>query len=126
MEPILSAKEMSEAEVEHLGIMAYAAYFTRLTPVKSLAEKAVIDGDFTNVYVGQTVGCTAVCTVVCTVAVIDGDFTNVYVGQTVGCTAVCTAVCMVVCTVGLYGGANNPNNHSLKTGVNQFLKSIFS
>ncbi|XP_041369318.1 filamin-C-like [Gigantopelta aegis] len=53
VEPILSAKEMSEAEVEHMGIMAYAAYFTQLTPVKSLAEKAVIDGDFANVYVGQ-------------------------------------------------------------------------
>ena len=87
MEPILSAKEMSEAEVEHLGIMAYAAYFTRLTPVKSLAEKAVIDGDFTNVYVGQTVGCTVVCMAVCTAVC------------TVGCMAVCKVVCIAVCTV---------------------------
>ncbi|XP_048246439.1 filamin-C-like isoform X5 [Haliotis rufescens] len=53
VEPILSAKEMSDPEVEHLGIMAYAAYFTHLKPVKSLADKAIIDGNFSNVYVGQ-------------------------------------------------------------------------
>ncbi|XP_046560615.1 filamin-A-like isoform X1 [Haliotis rubra] len=53
VEPILSAKEMADPEVEHLGIMAYAAYFTHLKPVKSLADKAIIDGNFSNVYVGQ-------------------------------------------------------------------------
>ncbi|XP_067668833.1 filamin-C-like isoform X2 [Haliotis asinina] len=53
VEPILSAKEMADPEVEHLGIMAYAAYFTHLKPVKSLADKAVIEGNFGSVYVGQ-------------------------------------------------------------------------
>ena len=27
IEPIFSAKEMADPEVEHLGVMAYAAYF---------------------------------------------------------------------------------------------------
>ncbi|ESO98829.1 hypothetical protein LOTGIDRAFT_231195 [Lottia gigantea] len=53
IEPILSAKEMSDPDVEHLGIMAYAAYFTRLTPRKVVAEKASVNGDFSNVQVGQ-------------------------------------------------------------------------
>ncbi|KAK6195552.1 hypothetical protein SNE40_000959 [Patella caerulea] len=53
IEPILSAKEMSDPDVEHLGIMAYAAYFTRLTPRRVVADKATINGDFQNIHVGQ-------------------------------------------------------------------------
>lgn len=55
MEPILTAKEMCDPEVDHIGIMAYAAYFSRFKPVRSSAEKVVMDVQPKNCYIGITV-----------------------------------------------------------------------
>ena len=32
VEPVISSKEMSDPEVDHLGVMAYAAWFEHLKP----------------------------------------------------------------------------------------------
>ncbi|XP_059143816.1 filamin-B-like, partial [Physella acuta] len=53
VEPIFSAKEMADPEVEHLGIMAYAAKFRHLKPVKISQNRASMDGNFSDVYVKQ-------------------------------------------------------------------------
>ncbi|KAI8772469.1 filamin-A-like isoform X1 [Biomphalaria glabrata] len=53
IEPIFSAKEMADPEVEHLGIMAYAAHFRHHKPVKIVKNKATMNGDFNNIYVKQ-------------------------------------------------------------------------
>ncbi|RUS75786.1 hypothetical protein EGW08_016447, partial [Elysia chlorotica] len=53
IEPIFSAKEMSDPEVEHLGIMAYAAYFRKYKPVRIVAAKPTLSGNFDDVYVRQ-------------------------------------------------------------------------
>lgn len=55
MEPILTAKEMCDPEVDHIGIMAYAAHFSRFKPVRSSAEKVVMDVQPKNCYIGITV-----------------------------------------------------------------------
>lgn len=55
VDPILSAKELSEASEEHLGMMAYAASFTHLKPSKPPSEKVALSGDFNNVIVGNEV-----------------------------------------------------------------------
>ena len=47
---------MADPEVEHLGIMAYAAYYTKLKPVKVNRNAATFDGNFDTVYVGKEVG----------------------------------------------------------------------
>lgn len=52
MEPILTAKEMCDPEVDHIGIMAYAAYFNRFKPIRSPAEKVVMDMQPKNCYIG--------------------------------------------------------------------------
>lgn len=54
VEPILTAKEMCDPEVDHIGIMAYAAYFSRFKPVRSSAEKVVMDVQPKNCYIGIT------------------------------------------------------------------------
>ncbi|KAK7485457.1 hypothetical protein BaRGS_00023267, partial [Batillaria attramentaria] len=53
IEPIFSAQEMADPEVEHLGVMAYAAYFTKLRPVKLSMVSATFDGNMDNAYVGK-------------------------------------------------------------------------
>ncbi|KAH9509018.1 hypothetical protein Btru_048614 [Bulinus truncatus] len=53
IDPIFSAKEMADPEVEHLGIMAYAAHFRHLKPVKIVKNKATMDANLNNVYVKQ-------------------------------------------------------------------------
>lgn len=55
IEPIFSAKEMADPEVEHLGIMAYAAYFRQFKPVKIVQNKATMDGQFNDIRVRQEV-----------------------------------------------------------------------
>ena len=55
IQPILSAKEMCDPEVDHIGIMAYAAYFTTFKPVRSAEEKVVFSSLPQNVSVGQEV-----------------------------------------------------------------------
>ena len=39
VDPVISAKEMSDPDVDHLGVMAYAARLQALTPKKILTEK---------------------------------------------------------------------------------------
>lgn len=56
IEPIFQAKEMADPEVEHLGIMAYAAYYTKLQPIKLNRNAATFDGNLDTVYVGKEVG----------------------------------------------------------------------
>ncbi|XP_076454335.1 filamin-C-like isoform X1 [Babylonia areolata] len=51
VEPIFSASEMADPEVEHLGIMAYAAYYARLTPVKLKWNPASLDANLNTAYV---------------------------------------------------------------------------
>ena len=55
VEPILTAKEMCDPEVDHIGIMAYAAYFSRFKPVRSAAEKVVLNTQPKNCYIGISV-----------------------------------------------------------------------
>ncbi|XP_062567858.1 filamin-A-like isoform X3 [Saccostrea cucullata] len=52
VEPILTAKEMCDPEVDHIGIMAYAAYFSRFKPFRAPAEKVVMDVQPKNCYIG--------------------------------------------------------------------------
>ncbi|XP_061194597.1 filamin-C-like isoform X3 [Saccostrea echinata] len=54
VEPILTAKEMCDPEVDHIGIMAYAAYFSRFKPFRAPAEKVVMDVQPKNCYIGIT------------------------------------------------------------------------
>ena len=58
MEPIFSATEIADPEVEHLGVMAYAAYYTRLTPVKLKWVPATLVAHLDSAYVGREVGIT--------------------------------------------------------------------
>lgn len=53
--PILTAKEMCDPEVDHIGIMAYAAYFKDFKPTKTPAERVVLSSPPKNVYVGLEV-----------------------------------------------------------------------
>ncbi|XP_069103436.1 filamin-B-like isoform X3 [Argopecten irradians] len=53
VEPILTAKEMCDPEVDHIGIMAYAAYFSNFKPVRSAAEKVVMEAGPRNVFIDQ-------------------------------------------------------------------------
>nr|KAG5688122.1 hypothetical protein BaRGS_007581 [Batillaria attramentaria] len=59
IEPIFSAQEMADPEVEHLGVMAYAAYFTKLRPVKLSMVSATFDGNMDNAYVGKDLDVTS-------------------------------------------------------------------
>ena len=52
---ILSAKEMCDPEVDHIGIMAYAAYFTTYKPVRSSEEKVIFSSLPQNVSLNQEV-----------------------------------------------------------------------
>ena len=63
IKPIFSAQEMSDPEVEHLGIMAYAAYYTKLKPVKVNRNPATFNGNIETCFVGQDVSRIKKCTV---------------------------------------------------------------
>ncbi|KAL8594788.1 hypothetical protein ACOMHN_047506 [Nucella lapillus] len=52
VDPIFSASEIADPEVEHLGVMAYAAYYTRLTPVKLKYNPATLNANLDSTYVG--------------------------------------------------------------------------
>lgn len=54
--PILTFKEMCDPEVDHIGIMAYAAYFITFKPVRTAAEKVMMEVGPRNVYIDQEVG----------------------------------------------------------------------
>ncbi|XP_014668917.1 PREDICTED: filamin-C-like [Priapulus caudatus] len=55
VEPVLSAKAMADPDVEHLGIMAYAARCQNAKPRMSMEERVGITGDGLKVaYVGKT------------------------------------------------------------------------
>ncbi|XP_052782579.1 filamin-B-like isoform X2 [Mya arenaria] len=53
IEPILGAKELCDPEVDHIGVMAYVAYFLKFKPVRTSAEKVVFSGLPKNISVGQ-------------------------------------------------------------------------
>lgn len=53
IEPIFTAQEMADPEVEHLGVMAYAAYFTKFRPVKITKVSASFNGNLSNAHVGK-------------------------------------------------------------------------
>lgn len=55
IEPILSARELADPEVDHIGIMAYVAYFLKFKPVRTAAEKVIFSSLPQNVSVGQEV-----------------------------------------------------------------------
>lgn len=55
IEPIFGAQEMADPEVEHLGIMAYAAHYTKFRPVKISLVSASFSGHLENAHVGQEV-----------------------------------------------------------------------
>lgn len=55
IEPILSAKEMADPEVDHIGIMAYAAYFLQFKPVRMASEKVIFSQMPKHTPVGQEV-----------------------------------------------------------------------
>lgn len=62
VEPVLSAEEMTDQEVEHLGIMAYAAAFREFKPtVKSSGEKVALRTDLKLVQVGKAVSKAKLC-----------------------------------------------------------------
>ena len=46
---------MCDPEVDHIGIMAYAAYFRNFKPSKTPAERVVMSSPPKNVYVGSEV-----------------------------------------------------------------------
>lgn len=56
MEPILKAKDMADQNVEHLGVMAYAAYFQWLKPRPQASEQIAVHIESTSARVQQPVG----------------------------------------------------------------------
>ena len=55
VEPIQSAKELADPEVEHLGPMAYCAYFQHLKKPTNVTEKCKFVGDPESIHLGQGV-----------------------------------------------------------------------
>lgn len=55
IEPIFTAQEIADPQVEHLGVMAYAAYFTKMKPVKISNPRASFTGNFDSVHVNNEV-----------------------------------------------------------------------
>ncbi|KAK6962673.1 filamin-A [Biomphalaria glabrata] len=53
IDPILTAAEMSDPNVDHLTVMAYISKFQTVTPRKSKAEKITLDCDLRDVTVGN-------------------------------------------------------------------------
>lgn len=61
MEPILKAKDMADHNVEHLGVMAYAAYFQWVKPRPQASEQITVHIDSTSARVQQPVRSVIVC-----------------------------------------------------------------
>lgn len=57
VEPILKAKDMADQNVEHLGVMAYAAYFQWVKPRPQASKQIVVHIDSTSARVQQPVSC---------------------------------------------------------------------
>lgn len=55
VEPILKAKDMADQNVEHLGVMAYAAYFQWVKPRPQASKQIVVHIDSTSARVQQPV-----------------------------------------------------------------------
>ncbi|XP_014219845.1 filamin-A isoform X2 [Copidosoma floridanum] len=53
VEPLLKAKDMADQNVEHLGLMAYVAFFQWVKPRPQLNEQAVVHIDSTSARVHQ-------------------------------------------------------------------------
>nr|XP_012149361.1 PREDICTED: filamin-A isoform X2 [Megachile rotundata] len=53
VEPILKAKDMADQNVEHLGVMAYAAYFQWVKPRPQASKQIVVHIDSTSARVQQ-------------------------------------------------------------------------
>ncbi|KAK2586988.1 hypothetical protein KPH14_010959 [Odynerus spinipes] len=53
VEPILKAKDMADQNVEHLGVMAYAAYFQWVKPRPQASEQIAVHIDSTSARVQQ-------------------------------------------------------------------------
>ncbi|KAK3589648.1 hypothetical protein CHS0354_015146 [Potamilus streckersoni] len=53
IETVLAAQEMIDPEVDHIGNMAYAAYFTHFKPMKGGADKVLITSLPKSSFVGQ-------------------------------------------------------------------------
>ncbi|XP_046603545.1 filamin-A [Neodiprion virginianus] len=53
VEPILKAKDMADQNVEHLGVMAYAAYFQWVKPRPQASEQIAVHVDSTSARVQQ-------------------------------------------------------------------------
>jgi len=56
VEPILKAKDMADQNVEHLGVMAYAAYFQWVKPRPQASQQIAVHIDSTSARVQQPVG----------------------------------------------------------------------
>ena len=59
VDPILRAKDMANKEVEHLGVMAYAANFQWIRPRSKPGDRVVASADSHHTRVDQQVGNTA-------------------------------------------------------------------
>lgn len=55
VEPILKAKDMADQNVEHLGVMAYAACFQWVKPRPQTSKQIVVHIDSTSARVQQPV-----------------------------------------------------------------------
>ncbi|OXU24388.1 hypothetical protein TSAR_010294, partial [Trichomalopsis sarcophagae] len=53
VEPLLKAKDMADQNVEHLGVMAYAAYFQWVKPRPQVSEQVAVHIDSTSARVHQ-------------------------------------------------------------------------
>lgn len=57
VKPILTAKDMANPEVEHLGIMAYAAQLQWVPPRPPLSQMLTVHLESTSGRVGEPVSC---------------------------------------------------------------------
>lgn len=55
VEPILKAKDMADQNVEHLGVMAYAAHFQWVKPRPQASEQLAVHVESTSARVQQPV-----------------------------------------------------------------------
>lgn len=55
VEPILKAKDMADQNVEHLGVMAYAAYFQWVKPRPQASQQIAVHIDSTSARAQQPV-----------------------------------------------------------------------
>lgn len=57
MQPVLSAKDMADVHVEHLGVMAYAAHFQWVPERPPLHDLINVTLNSTSGRVGEPVSC---------------------------------------------------------------------